>query len=414
MTLPGKKQEESLKQAEYPLLRAEVEAVARSRGAMRARAALARAARVAVVTKFRFMGDTVVATPFLRQLRSHLPNAEITLITAPSVVTALQNCPHVDRMAALEMRDVGRWQHGRQLLHVLQSGRFDAVFALNRSLFCAILCAVARIPVRIGYVNESRGPFLTVPIPYRFDRNEVDCHLDMLRALGLPAQDALPELWFTPEERAQARTLLCSRGWSGTGFLLGIQPGANDPWIREWGAEKYARVADTLLDQHGGTTLVMGGAAERATAERMAAAMRYPPICLVGALDLRAALTVIGLCDLWLGNDTGLLHAAVAQNTPSVGLFGPNKVVRWGYDAPLHRSLVSFPAELARDDAAVRRCLDAIPEQQVLSTANAVLRAAAEEASDRASGRLRAAPAASAPYFAASLDPGLRIPVRRR
>ncbi|HZO90775.1 MAG TPA: lipopolysaccharide heptosyltransferase II [Chthonomonadaceae bacterium] len=379
------------------------------------RSALAQAERVLVVTKFRFMGDTVVATPFLGQLRRHYPKAHITLLTAPSVVTALANCPHLDRMIPLETRGVGRWRHSRELYQLLRAGRYQAAFVLNRSLHCALMCALAGIPNRIGYANEFRRPFLTVPVPYLFDRNEVDCHLDMLRALGLPAEAALPELWITEAERQRAQAILAEHGWDGSRPLIGVQPGANDPHIREWGAERYARVADTLADELGGRVVLMGGAAERRTAERMAWAMQHQPLDLVGALELREALSVIGQCDLWLGNDTGLLHTAVSLRVASVGLFGPNKVVRWGYHAPRHRSLVVFPERPAQDDATVRRCLDAISEEQVLETARAVLRAPVTPVSERVGAAASVEPVLRRPpYFAATLNDAQLLPARRR
>src|SRR5205085_5763632 len=160
---------------------------------------------------------------------------------------------------------------------------------------------------------------------------------------------------------------------------------------------------------------VMRGREEARTAEAMAAAMRDPRINLVGKLKLRDALAVIGLCDLWLGNDTGLLHAAVSQRVASVGLFGPNKVVRWGYDAPRHRSLVVFPEQPARDDATVRRCLDAITEAQVLEAAHSVLAQPHTEAVRTASAPVNLPLRdAEPPYFAATLSPAHLVPARRR
>ncbi len=385
--------------------------VASSRSAQTARRLLENASRIAVITKFRFMGDTIVATPFLRQLREHYPKAEITLLTAPSVVTALANCPYVDHALPVEMNRVGRLQHSRELHKWLRDGRFSAAFLLNRSLHCAAISAFAGIPVRIGYVNEFRRPFLTVPVPYFFDRNEVDCHLDMLRALGFATDESLPELWFSEAEKMEGQSLLAQHGVVG-GPVIGIQPGANDPFIREWGAERYARVADALIEETGGSVILMGAGAERDTASRTVRAMRHKAISLVGELELRQALGVIGLCDLWIGNDTGLLHAAVSQRVPSVGLFGPNKVVRWGYNSPRHRSLVVFPEQPARDDGTVRRCLDAITEDMVLETAHEVMGSSAgggaQILSEAESGRTRP------PYFTAGLDSTSVFPVRRR
>lgn len=395
----------------------EVAGIACSRAAERARGALAQAARVVVVTKFRFMGDTIVATPFLRQLRGHFPKAEITLLTSPSAAVALDHCPYLDRILSLD-GGAGRWRQTQELFLRLRQGRYEAAFLLNRSLHCAVITTLAGVPMRIGYVNESRRPFLTVPIPYSFDRNEVDCHLDMLRALGLAAQDSLPDLWITDTERRRAHALLREGGWPGQAAgrpLIGVQPGSNDAPIREWGAERYAHVADILAQETGGHILIMGGEAERETADRMARAMRCPSINLTGTLELREALAIIGLCDLWLGNDTGLLHAAVAQRVASVGLFGPNKVVRWGYDTTRHRSLVVFPETPARDDATVRLCLDAIVPDLVLETARAVLSQPCSETPEAGFAVQPAEVAPSRPpYFAANLAPGTLLPARRR
>ncbi len=382
--------------------------------AEQARQALAQARRIVILTKFRFMGDTIVATPFFAQLRRHYPNADITLLAAPSVATALANCPHLDRIVPVDMQGRSRWRHGRELHDLLRKGDYQAGFLLNRSLHCAVTCWAAGLPVRIGYINEFRRPFLTVPIPYFFDRNEVDCHLDMLRALGLPARDSLPDLWMTEMEKERARQVLRDCGWDGSRPLIGLQPGANDAPIREWGAERYARVADALIEENGGQAVLMGGEEERAAALQTAQAMRRPPLDLVGKLPLREALAVIGQCDLWLGNDTGLLHAAVAQRVASVGMFGPNKVVRWGYDAPRHRSLVVMPPDPAQDDAAVRRCLDAISEESVLEAARAVLRQPREERTTEELLSLPEAVRTRPPYYAARLTAAQLVPARRR
>lgn len=388
--------------------------VAHTPQAARAREALGQAKRIVILTKFRFMGDTIVAAPFFAQLRRHYPHADITLLTAPAVVTAFTNCPHLDRILPVDMRDRSRWQHSKELYNMLREGDYQAGFLLNRSLHCAVTCWAAHLPVRIGYINEFRRPFLTVPIPYFFDRNEVDCHLDMLRAIGLPARDALPDLWMTEQEKEHARELLREHGWSGARPLIAVQPGSNDAPIREWGAERFARVAETLAKETGGQIVLMGGPDERPTAERTARALQTPPIDLVGKLPLREALAAIGQADLWLGNDTGLLHAAVAQRVASVGMFGPNKVVRWGYDAPRHRSLVVFPEEPARDDAAVRRCLDAITEESALETARAVLNQPKAEKTTEELLSLPDAVRTPSPYYAARLTAAQLVPAPRR
>ncbi len=341
------------------------------RNAQLAREALASARRVAVLTKFRFMGDTVVATPFITQLRQQLPNAVIDLLAAPCIVDTFANCPHLNAVKPVNISGVSRWKHGRDLRSLLNAGGYDVAFVLNRSLHSAVTTAISGVPVRIGYANELRRFLLTVPIPYAFDRNEVDCHLDMLRAIGMSASHALPDLWITEEERSSARKMLNARGVQPGQPVLGLQPGANDPYIREWGAERFASVAAQISRELGAAVVLMGGKDEVDTAGETEVALLKLGVSaynLSGKLKLREALSAIGACNLWLGNDTGLLHCAVAQRVPSVGIFGPNKVLRWGYDCARHRSVVFFPETPATDDHAVRKSLDSIPESEVLNT----------------------------------------------
>ncbi|HEV2471752.1 MAG TPA: glycosyltransferase family 9 protein [Chthonomonadales bacterium] len=354
--------------------------------AVELRESLSRARNVAVISKFRYMGDTIVATPFFSQLRSCLPDATITLITAPSVAEALRNCPHIDCFVPLELRGVSRWKHSLRVLGAIRYARPEAVFLLDRSLRAAIISVLAGIPLRIGYTNEFRGPLLSAPIPYHFDRNEVDCHLDMLRILGMPAQPALPELWITGEERQRALEVLAEQGFTPSSRpLIGLQPGANDPGVKEWGAARYAAVANRIADELNGRIVMMGGAAERRTADATYRTMRRDAIDLVARLDLRTALAVIGVCDLWIGNDTGLLHAAVAQRVPSVGLFVPRSAVRFGYDTARHRTLVAPQHEasearsLRTKSREGRRRLDAITESMVLAAAREVFSASESE-----------------------------------
>jgi heptosyltransferase-2 len=340
---------------------------------MDVRESVQEAERIAVVAKLRFMGDSIVATPFLAELRRLAAGAHIALICAPTAALALTHCPYVDQLLPVDAAGTTRADQARQLLHLLRDQHADVVFLLNRSIHAAWLCSRADIPIRIGYSSLGCWPFLDVRVPYGFDRHEIDCDLDMVRVLGVETTFRLPDLWLTDAERSRARQILMGRGWrGGEQLLIGIQPGSNDPETREWGHGRFAAVADALAERTGGRVVLVGGQSERDTAARTEAVMRYPPINLVGALGLRESLAIIGQCDLWVGNDTGLLHAAAAQRVPSVGLFGPAKRARWGYELPRHRSLSAELKRGARDGANLRLSMDAIREEDVIGAAVSV------------------------------------------
>ena len=49
--------------------------------------------RILVITKFRYLGDTIVATPLLRDIAKGIADAEITVLGGPSIPALLQGCP---------------------------------------------------------------------------------------------------------------------------------------------------------------------------------------------------------------------------------------------------------------------------------------------------------------------------------
>jgi len=314
-----------------------------------------------VATKFRYMGDTIVATPFLQRLREAFPQARVTLLTGPAAATALAGCPHVEEIWVHDPRVPGE---AARIQERIQTGRFDTVFLLNRSLQSAWWAWRARIPARIGFATEFRGALLTHRARYDWERPDRDCALDLLRVLGIPAEDCLPRLWVTPEEEEEARAMLESL-LPGPGSWAAIQPGANDPEVRQWGAARFAEVADRLAKERGLRIAICGTREERPVAEEVAERMEAKPVVLAGETGLRQALAVLRCCRLWVGNDGGMLHAAVALGPATVGIFGPTKARRWGYDAPTHRTVTAGSSARRMDAAEIRRALDSIPPERV-------------------------------------------------
>lgn len=335
------------------------------------------AGRILVVTKFRYLGDTIVATPFLRRLKEMAPHAEVTLLSGPAMPTLLRGCPYLKDIIAFDSKGRGRLARNLALVRRLKERGFDVVFLLNRSLHTALVARAAGIPDRVGFDTEHRGPLLTSRVAYDWNKPDRECALDLLRATGVTVESALPELWVDDQELAEADAMLRGLGIMAGQFVVGMQPGAHDAEVREWGAEKFAEVANRLISERGAVVVLMGGAEERAVSEDVAARMSVKPVILTGETTLRQALAVIARCRLWVGNDGGLLHAAVALGPATVGIFGPTKAKRWGYDDPRHRTLARFPkdgASGASDATAIRRCLDSISPEDALEAAEMALR----------------------------------------
>jgi heptosyltransferase II len=318
--------------------------------------------KIVVVTKHKYMGDTLIVTPLLRGIKQAYPESHVTLMAGGAAVQLLENCPYTDTLLAYK-KDDGLVALAQKL------AKPDICFLVDRSFRAGMLGVVCGAKQRVGFNAEGRGFMLTHRVPYLWDKREIVAYLDLLQAIAPGTYDPSPILWVKDDEKAAAKARLAPEG---TRFI-GMQPGANDPYVREWKAEHYALVGDRLSEKLGARVVLFGTDAERKAAEAVEAAMHHKPLMLAGKTKLREAMALISCCDLWIGNDGGLLHLAAGVGLPTVGIFGPTKFARWHYDGPHHRSLASaVPPGVKVTEDAIRAGLDAVTPDQVEAAALAL------------------------------------------
>ena len=330
--------------------------------------------RILILTKFRFIGDTLLAVPVFRAARAQWPQAHITLLTGRSARVLLQNNPYLDKIIEFDPRGRNRGlREFLRLVAMLRREHFDLCLVLNRSFHSALIPALAGVPVRAGFRSEGRTGLLNRRVEYDSAKSEIDCYCDVLRAVAPHAVTSpMLELWLTETERRDAAARL-REAWGqdiSLALLVGIQPGASLPEKR-WDAARFAGVADALARDDPQTRFVLiGGPDERDAAEAMLAALapetRARTADFAGRADLRGSLALVSHLGLFIGNDTAILHAANALGVPTVALFGPTNPRKWGAQGAGHRILEAEGGAL--DSISVRAVTEAV---QALRAENA-------------------------------------------
>ena len=332
--------------------------------------------RILIATKFRFIGDTLLATPIFRAARAQWPDAHIALLTGKNARVLLQNNPYLDEILEFDpyKSDKGTQAYLR-LVHRLRAGKFDLCLALNRSFHSALTPWLGGIRTRAGFRSEGRGPLLNCRVDYDREKSEIACYFDVLRAVApeAPVNPAL-ELWISPEETALALEHLHD-AWNRqvpTSALVGIQPGASQARKR-WGAACFAQVADRLVQDNPELHLALiGGPDEQDATDEMlsycAPETRAKAVSFAGTCDLRGSLALVSQLGLFLGNDTAIMHSAVALGVPTVALFGPTNPRKWGNYGTCHRVLESPDGTMASIAAEeVQLAAQALLAQSVLA-----------------------------------------------
>ncbi len=289
-----------------------------------------------LVLRYRFIGDTILTVPFLRNLRRAEPDAHIAWVVAPGSATVIRGIPYVDELIFWDPVTIHADSRGThrtfrdklQFIRELRARRFDRVYVLKRSLSSAFMALFSGACERIGFDTEGRGLLLTRRVPYRHDRHEVENFLAVLKADGVEVLDDYLEYWTTPEEDAQAAELLAAHGTAGDDKLVALHPFASFP-PRGWPLESFAELS-VRLAAAGYRPFLLGAPGDRAALDPVRGL--FDPSCLdfVGAGTIRVTMALLRKAVLFIGNDSGIMHLAAAAGIPLVALFGPQSPGKFG------------------------------------------------------------------------------------
>ncbi|MDD2764735.1 MAG: glycosyltransferase family 9 protein [Opitutaceae bacterium] len=293
-----------------------------------------------LVIRYRFIGDTVLAIPFLRNLRRAFPCAVIDVLAEPISGDTLAHCPYKNDLLYFAPRLKGSararaecptslWACAR----LLRARGYDRVYILRRSFSSAILPLLAGIPHRVGFATEGRRWLLQRSTPYP-DKHEVECFLDVLRADGIPVADTYNENWSDPATDARVDAALPA-GDRPRVFVC-----AKSVYqLKDWTADRFARLIAWLVNARGCEVHFCDSPVNAAYYRQILAAVPEPlqHACIDWSteLSIREVNSLFRRIQLAVGVDTGLLHIAASFHVPVVALFGPLEPRRWRpWDTP--------------------------------------------------------------------------------
>ncbi|MGE4560402.1 MAG: lipopolysaccharide heptosyltransferase II, partial [Desulfobulbus sp.] len=292
-----------------------------------------------LVRSTNWIGDAVMTTPAVRTIRENFPESEITLLAHPWVGDVFRFSPRIDRLLVYEKKGRHKGIRGMvQLARELRQERFDCAILLQNAFEAAFITWMAGIPVRAGYTTDGRGLLLTHGVHKTMEavkKHEVYYYQRIMLGLGLrPAVNEL-ELFIPGDQinAVKARVGAMAGFEIGSRPLIGLNPGAAFGPAKRWPAEKYAQLAQLICRDFPAWIVLFGSEADHATcteiiAQSGTAAPRM--LNLAGATSLVEAMALIGECDVFVTNDSGLMHVAAALHTPLVAIFGSTDHVATG------------------------------------------------------------------------------------
>ncbi len=318
------------------------------------------------------IGDMIWHLPHIRAIAAHV-GKPVTLVAKPRSAA--------DQIFSAErtVRDVfwlDRNPDGRPGIHdggigffrivmALRARQFDAIYLLHHSKTIAMQAWLAGIPERYGYGYGIQGWFLNRPprLPARVLRQHpFEQATAWLAAAGIPMAEVEPNLPVSETAIEIVRSRMDTTDHFAT---IGIA--SSEPY-KQWGAARFAALADALSFLGVKRLILVGGEAETATATEIRRLVRAANIASAIGWNLSEIAALFSLARFYVGNDTGVMNIAAAVGLRTYGLFGavpafhhssrivaivpPGGVAK--SDGMARLSVDQVLAEIERDQASIR------------------------------------------------------------
>lgn len=268
-------------------------------------------------------------------LQQERPKAIIDVLAPPWSLPLLARMPEVNEAIPLpvghgELQLLKRYQIGRSL----RNKGYDQAIITPRSFKSALIPFFAGIPRRTGYRGEMRYGLLTDI--RKLDKSVLTQTVQRYVALGkshsvvTPPQIPLPKLIVDTNNQTE---LLDKLKLSTEKPIICIMPGAEYGPAKQWPAEKYAGLANKMVEQ-GYQVWIIGSQKEAELGEEIRMGKNPDIINLCGQTSLTDAIDLLARATASVTNDSGLMHVACATDRPVVALYGSSNPA---YTPPLSK-----------------------------------------------------------------------------
>ena len=271
-----------------------------------------------LVIRLSSIGDILLSTPFIRQLRIKFKNCQIDFVVRDKFKDLLVKNPYIDNLYILQLSETDALKN---LKRRLQEISYNTIFDLHNNLRSNYLRRIGAR--RVFSINKSKFKqtmlvYLKknyyskiIPIPQRY--------LNVAKDYDVRDDSKGLELYWEEDTVITAENKIAEAGLQGMGQYLCLAPGAGF-FTKRWPAENFLRLIELVNKEFNLPVVILGGDGDRETGKYLE--RQNSVFNLTGKLSLLETAHILEKGMALVSNDTGLMHMATAVKTPVLAIFG--------------------------------------------------------------------------------------------
>lgn len=291
--------------------------------------------RKILLIQLRQLGDIILTTAALRELKRAWPDAQIDFLSHPMGRLILQDNPYLHRHITYDEKQA--WYRSIAFVKSLRQERYDLVLDFMYNPRSALYAWATQAPRRLAFPNR-RQMFFTEVVPQgKTVEYIVHEKFRYLRQLGIePSDSGLDLPWFEGHLGPLRDFLEKEPAYREASLRVLISP-THRREERQWPVERYAQIADRLKVWGASVVWIWGPGEEDFV--KAALAHCQEPMLLAPKTTFRELAAFMAQADLFIGNSNGPSHVAVSTGIPSLQVHGPTYARTWCPLTKRHRAV---------------------------------------------------------------------------
>jgi len=266
------------------------------------------------------IGDMVHFTPSLLNLHRCLPEAKISFLVYKSKAEELiKKAPFIEKIFRIGIdvktyNIIPRLRKENYEMAIISSG--------TNPLKSGILCYFIGADYRVGEKNI----LCNISINKNENEHYLEKNLKLLEAIGCKAENKQMKIWLDEKDWEYKDNIINEYDLKGKLIVIGVHPGSGKRLaFKRWPLDRFASLIKLLREKYEATFILFGGKEESELAQKLINQLNFEPINLAGKTSVPQAAAAISICNLFISNDTGLMHLATIFKIPVIAVYGPTK-----------------------------------------------------------------------------------------